>query len=475
MNLDQIAFVDIETTGSRAEYDKVLEIAIICIKDNQIETEFSTLINPQIPFSPFIEMITGIKPRDVKNAPSFEEVQDKVFNLLNDRLFVAHNVGFDYGFIKYEFKRLGLSFNVDRCCTVKLSRHFFPEYRSHNLDSLIQRFNFKCENRHRAYSDTSVLWQFYQHLWKTFPADKIETAIKIISKRPGLPAHIDKTLVDNLPENPGVYIFYGEEGIPLYVGKSKNIKDRILSHFANINDSAKERDIAQQLRDIEVLETAGELGALLLEAQLVKKLQPVYNKKLRYYEELVCIMVDKNKDGYSVPTVIKITENNVFNINEVLAVHKTKSQAKKHLENTAEHHHLCKVLLGIEKSTSGCFNFKIGKCSGACCGKESQLLYNARFSAAFSRTAIQNWPYKEAIMIDEIDIEKRAGERHIFSNWQYLGVVKYTEDTAHFEAVSEALFDYDRYIILKNYLKNSPKIKPVSLKDLEILQSGCIV
>ena len=474
MSLDQIAFVDIETTGSRAESDRIIEIAIICVKDNKFCKEFSTLVNPQMPFSPFIEMITGIKPSDVKDAPTFEDIHQEVYELLEDKLFIAHNVSFDYGFIKHEFKRLGLTFKSDRCCTVKLSRHFYPQHRRHNLDSLIERFDFDCENRHRAYSDTSVLWQFYQHLNKEYTPEKVAEAVQFVSKRPSLPPNIDTTIIEKLPEKPGVYIFYGDQQLPLYIGKSKNIRERVWGHFTLINESTKERDIAQQIKNIEFIETPGELGALLLESKLVKELQPIYNRRLRKCEELVYIIKTTDKYGYIIPQIETFDPDDSFDFSSILAVHKTKSQAKKHLESLQDEYQLCRVLLGIENSKTSCFNHKLGRCLGACLQKENATIYNSRFEEAFSRTQIPSWPYKNPVMISEQDIETKVGHNHIFHNWRYLGAVRVETDITSFDSNMPSSFDFDKYMILKNYLKHHSNIREISYQEIEKLQNHSI-
>jgi DNA polymerase-3 subunit epsilon len=469
MTFDHLAFVDIETTGGSTDRDRILEIAVICVDNDHVTKEFTTLVNPQMPFSPFIEMITGIKPSDVEGAPTFEDIQHEIYELLKDRIFIAHNVGFDYGFIKHEFKRLGLSFSSDRCCTVKLSRHLYPEYKKHNLDSLIERFEFSCENRHRAYSDTSVLWQFYQHIWKTFPEEHVLTALKEITGRPKLPPHIAEHQIAHLPEKPGVYIFYGEQKLPLYIGKSKNIKDRIFSHFGAIQESTREMEMYNQIREIEFIETPGELGALLLEASLIKDMSPIYNKRTRKYEELVGIF-QVEKDGYF-HTEIK-PFNNKFNKDEpVLAIYKTKAQAKKFLERIVDDNFLCRVMTGLEKSKTGCFNQKIGRCPGACIGEEDASIFNERFLAAFERTKLKDWPYAGAIMIEEVDVEKRRGERYIFKNWQHIGTIKWDEESSSFSGENSS-FDYDIYLILKSQLQEKPRLKEVSENELQSFQTN---
>jgi DNA polymerase-3 subunit epsilon len=464
MSLDRIAFVDIETTGGSADRDRILEIAIICVTNNKVEKEYTTLVNPQMPFSPFIEMITGIKPSDVEGAPTFEDIQNDVYELLKDRLFIAHNVGFDYGFIKQEFRRLGLSFSADRCCTVKLSRHLFPDYRKHNLDSLIERFNFDCESRHRAYSDTYVLWQFYQHLWKHFPPEVITKALDAITGRPALPPNIPEEQIKKLPEAPGVYIFYGEQKLPLYIGKSINIKDRVLSHFGAIQESTKEMEMYNQIRDIEFIETPGELGALLLETSMIKELSPIYNRRSRKYETLYAIY-KKEKNGYFQAFIKEYADEPLKKGESVLGIFKTKAQAKKFLERLVDDHFLCRVMLGLEKSNTGCFNSKLGTCPGACTGKEDVTVFNERFLHAFDNTKIQDWPFDGGVMVEEIDGLKKRGERYIFNNWRHVATLKWDEETHNLSKESYS-FDYDIYLILKKYFKNSHRAKLLSEKEL---------
>jgi DNA polymerase-3 subunit epsilon len=316
------------------------------------------------------------------------------------------------------------------------------------------------------------LWQFYQKLLEQFSPEEIFEAVHHVSKRPSVPPNIKKEMVESLPEKPGVYIFYGEESIPLYIGKSINIKERVFSHFANINESARELAISQQIRKIDYQETSGELGALLLESKLVKEMQPIYNRKLRRYEEVVYILKDENKKGYFVPIIKTVAAGEEVETDSILAIHKTKSQAKKQLQYLQEEYLLCNVLLGLEKSSSGCFDYKLGRCNGACLGKEKAKEYNERFEEAFEKTAIQPWPYEKPVLIHEVDFEKRAGENHVFHNWQYLGAIKYDQDNTAFSSNPASTFDYDMYMILKKYLRSHTRVKQISLAEIEKLRDG---
>ncbi len=166
-------------------------------------------------------------------------------------------------------------------CTVKLSRRLYPEHARHNLDSLIERHGLECRARHRAMGDAEAVWQFL----RVAPAERGEEVLAVaarqVAKQPTLPAHIDRAMVDAIPDAPGVYLFYGEGAAPLYVGKSIAMRTRVLQHFGDDVRSSKEMQLAREVRRIEWQRTAGELGALLREAALVKELLPVFNRQLR--------------------------------------------------------------------------------------------------------------------------------------------------------------------------------------------------
>ncbi len=285
----KIAFVDIETTGCSLARNRIIEIGVLRVENNKLIDTFQTLINPDTYLPPEIIDITGITPKDLENAPRFTSIKRDLTKILKDCAFAAHNVRFDYGFLKNELRRESISFRAKHFCTCKLSQKLYPQYRHHNLTSIIERFNFSCQNRHRAFDDAKILWEFYQKIQEEFPKEVLESAFKTILKRPSTPLRIDEKTLDDLPESPGVYVFYGDSKTPLYVGKSINIKERVLNHFINDVASPSEMKIARQVTSIQTLETVGELGALFKESELIKELQPLYNKKLRNKRGLIAI------------------------------------------------------------------------------------------------------------------------------------------------------------------------------------------
>ena len=200
--------------------------------------------------------------------PQFEGLLER----LEGCVFVAHNARFDYGFLKNEFKRCDKTFRAPVLCTVKLSRNLFPQHRRHNLDSIMNRHGLQCSARHRAMGDAKVLFDFMKILYDTLEPEQVDEVIKKLLKRPSLPTGISEEEIDLLPDSPGVYLFYDKRGTPIYIGKGKNIRSRVLSHFSGDYRAAKEMKISQNLASIDHIKTAGELGALLEEAKLIKKL-----------------------------------------------------------------------------------------------------------------------------------------------------------------------------------------------------------
>lgn len=458
-----LCFVDIETTGASFSYNRIIEIGVLRVDEGVVTETFNTLINPGCSIPPEIEVLTGINGAMVEQSPYFWEIKDSLFEILKDAVFVAHNVRFDYAFLKSEFKKVGVNFNSRQLCTVKLSRKLYPQYRHHNLDSVIERLGFECEKRHRAFEDANVLWQFYQHILKNFDHKTILESYKKVTKRPTLPVRLSEKDLDKLPESPGVYIFYGEKGMPLYVGKSINVKERVLSHFCADIASITEMKISQQIESIEVVPADGELGALLKEAALIKKLQPLYNKKSRYSRKLTLLTGSSNLSSskYSQVDLEDTQGIDIDKLDKVLAVFKNKRTAKQFLIKIVKEHNLCEKLLGLEKTKGACFGYRLGRCLGACIGKELPLKYNLRFQMAFSKTKVKQWPFKKPILITE---GERA-EGFIVDKWCFLGMVSNEDDLVIKEKLE---FNLESYKILSKFIFSQKSLKNIKEVDIPI-------
>lgn len=456
----KICFVDVETTGASFNYGRIIEIGVIRIEDGRIVQTFNSLINPHCSLPPEIELLTGISSAQLENSPSFYNIKNDLLAIFEDSVLAAHNARFDYAFLKTEFKRLEISFNAKLLCTVKLSRDLYPEYRHHNLDAIIERFNFSCQSRHRAFDDAKVLWDFYQLIQKKFPGDKLLESFKKVTKRPSLPTNISEKQLDALPERSGVYIFYGKDGMPLYVGKSINIRERVLSHFSSDTESQKEMSIVQQIESIETITTNSELGALLKESELIKSMQPLYNRALRYKKK---IWVLKKREAQTISSdyhQVDLIESGSIDPEEtesILAVFKNKRNAKEFLVNIVKDYQLCEKLLGLEKVNGGCFGYRLGRCKGGCLKKETPIKYNLRFEEAFFSSKIKRWPFAGPIIISDGVEEK---DHFMIDKWCFIGRVSDEQD---FENINfqEINFDMDTYKILKRHLLTGDNFKNI--------------
>lgn len=457
-----LCFVDIETNGLNHIRGRVIEVAAIRVEQGMVTKTLNTLVDPETELPQFITNLTGIAANDFKGAPAFRDVADELADILQGAVFVAHNVRFDYSFIKQEFARLGVPFLPKQLCTVKLSRALYPHERSHKLQDLINRHSFTFARRHRAYDDAAVLWQFIQHVRKQFPLEQVEAALSKQLRQPAIPKSLEPDLVKDLPEVPGVYVFEDGAGRPLYIGKSINIKKRVLQHFGRDHAESKEYKIAQSVKHISTHETPGELSALLLESRMVKELQPLYNRRLRKTEKLL-LAKQVNHNGY---IGVELEESNIIKPDEshrVLAVFTTRGKAKRSLNELLKTHSLCPKLLGLEKSKGACFHYQLKKCKGACIGKEDTTTYNTRLHIAFERQRIKSWPYKNAVLIhDKTDIERQHGI--IVDNWCVLGEIRQEPYCDPVVSQNQMTFDLDTYKILQSFISN--KLNNIDIKAM---------
>ena len=453
--MHQLAFVDLETTGATASLDRITEIGIILVDESGVQ-EWSSLVNPETRISGFSERLSGISNEMVANEPRFCDLANRVYKMLEGRILVAHNARFDYAFLKQSFMREGIDFSVKTLCTVKLSRRLYPGYPKHNLDTLIERHGLKVSGRHRALADAQLIHQFWEKIQATIPQETIQSALKALLGRPSTPMHIDLTMIDGLPEAPGVYLFYGENDLPLYVGKSVNIRQRVMSHFTADVTSAKEMSLSQQVRRIEHIRTGGEIGALLQEAALVKKLQPTHNRQLRRNNELCSIQLKEVSEGLKVH-VAYANELDFATTSNLYGLFKSKREALKALTEIAGEHNLCKAIIGLEKVKVGspCFGRQLKKCRGACIGDEARLAHDARLMAGLGKLKIRTWPFDGPAYI------KEGEEMLLIENWAYLGSARSEEDIWNLMNGRDACFNRDTYKIL---LATIGQLQPLRLK-----------
>ena len=441
-----LVFLDLETTGATASFDRITEIGLIEVERGRFVGEWSTLVNPETRIPPFIETLTGISNDMVALAPTFAEVACVLKARLDGKLLIAHNARFDYGFLKNEFQRLGVKYQSEVVCTVKLSRKLFPGHPRHNLDSLIERHGVTCNARHRALGDARVLWELTQKWHAELGGEALAAAATVQIKLPTLPPWLSELVLDEIPEMPGVYLFYGDNNMPLYVGKSVNLRARVLSHFSGDHRVSKDMRIVQQVKRLDWKETAGELGALLEEARLVKQLLPILNRQLRRNNDLCAFAWDAAAG--SAPQLKSAADIDFGDTSHVYGMFRSKRAALETLRNLAHAFELCLIATGIEKGKGPCFAHQIERCRGVCVGKEPRAQHDLRLMEALSGLKLQAWPFKGRIGVRE-ESSKRT-ELHVLDHWCYLGTVRSEHEVAALDA--RPAFDLDTYKILKRFL-----------------------
>ena len=469
-----IAFVDLETTGTTSTGDRITEIGIVRVTEGEFLDEWSTLVNPERSIPEDIRVLTGISNEMVRDAPTFAELRREVLERLEGHVLVAHNARFDYGFLKNEFRRLEMKFSADVLCTVRLSRRMYPEAVGHGLDSLITRHGLQeaftpgeatRTGRHSALGDARAIWRFVQMLYRERDAIEIEAAVKRLLKIPSLPPQLPPDVLDNLPEGPGVYRFYGVNDLPIYIGKSVNLRDRVRSHFSSDYRSANDVRISSEIQRIEVDETAGELGALLREARLVKELLPLHNHRLRRKMNTVFLRLP---DLHSPPQVVANKEIDWAARGDaaepLFGPFATKQQVKQMLENLAAEHGLCWRQLGWEKRGGPCFARQVKKCRGACIGEETPEQHNVRLATVLAPFRLADWPWQGRIAVRESHPDGAFEEVHVFERWSHLGTARSEDELAGLaEGRSEIDFDPDVYKILAAYVaKHRGSVRPLA-------------
>ncbi|MDH4189879.1 MAG: exonuclease domain-containing protein [Betaproteobacteria bacterium] len=462
-----LAIVDLETTGANAAYDRVTEIAVIEARltpgGGEVSAEWSTLVNPQTTIPPAIQALTGITNAMVAGAPSFAELAQALHERLAGRVLVAHNARFDYGFLKSEFERAGLRFEARSLCTVKLSRRLYPEHARHNLDSLMTRHDLSCRARHRALGDAEVVWQFLLRAAAEHGEEVFAAAAQQTVKHTTLPPHLARAEIDAIPDAPGVYIFRGEGGLPIYVGKSVKLRTRVLAHFADDIRSAKAMQLAREVRRIEWRRSAGEFGALLAEARLVKELAPAFNRRLRRAHSLCGFSLVTLDEAAGDPAkTLRLVGAGDFDagvLPRLRGVFRSERAALAALRELADEHRLCLQSLGFGEAGSrrgACFRHQLRQCAGLCAGAEGTETHHARVALALASLQSLAWPYRGPIGLREHDAEQDRGELHVIDQWRHLGTVRSEAELGellHDAAI--APFDLDQYQIIARQLRKT--------------------
>ena len=448
--------VDLETTGGSAAWHRIIEIGVVEVDRDGTRREWSTLVNPGARIPPSIVAFTGITDAMVATAPDFASVHGELLARLKGRLFVAHNARFDYGFIRAELGRLDIRWSAKSLCTVKLSRRLYPGEPRHNLDAVMARHAIDCSARHRALGDARVLAELIACWQAERDPAELNRAVELLLREVPLPAQLPPELADDLPEGAGVYRFYGEDGALLYVGKSRNLRNRVLDHFSASVRSSIDARLAQAVRRVAWTETAGELGAQLVEARAVKAEQPLHNRRLRASGVPWTIRLTGADGVASRAAIVEFDALSIEEQRETYGLYRDRRRAQRALEEIARAHQLCLRALGLEAGAGdpagggSCFAFQLKRCRGACVGRESPALHDTRVRLALAAQRLKPWPYRGRILVGERDWRGEE-DLHVLSGWKYLGTVREREAAEGLDA-DAASFDADVYRIQKRFL-----------------------
>ncbi len=381
------AILDIETTGGKYNEEGITEIAIYQYNGQEVTDQFISLVNPERPIQPFVEKLTGINSKMLRNAPRFFEVAKRIIEITENCLVVAHNTDFDYRILRTEFKRLGYNFERNSLCTVSLSQQLLPDMESYKLGKLVRSLGIPISDRHRAQGDALATVKLFELLLEKDSGKEIlKSQIKALHTHQVPSKYL--SIIEELPNATGVYYLHNTVGDVLYIGKSNNIQKRVRTHLTGTDRKSKK--IQKKLHKVNFETTGSELIALLKEQHEIKKNQPQINKDGRYRLYPMGIRIDQETAYH------QLILEQVRNSREYLVVFKNSRVAKHVLTQWIEDHQLCHKHSSLQDSEGACFAYKNDQCKGACLEEESTQSYNDRLHQLQDKN---NYPHDHFLMI----------------------------------------------------------------------------
>ncbi|MEM6261503.1 MAG: exonuclease domain-containing protein [Bacteroidota bacterium] len=447
------AIIDVETTGMNARRDRITEVAVQLLREGEPIEHFTSLVNPGVAIPANITRITGITTEMVAEAPPFYEVARRLVEITEGAIFVAHNVRFDYSFIQQEFKRLGYNFTRRQLCTVKLTKKIFPGLPSYSLRNLCREFEIVNEASHRAWGDVAATTELFQILLNENGHYSDQDLLKAALDATRMPRHLPKEVVDNLPGTCGVYYFHNQKGDLLYVGKSTNIRKRVLSHFSAAHKTRKGMKMLTHVYDISYVETGSELVALLLENEEIKRFLPPLNSAQRFTKLKYGIFSRENGAGY-----LQFEVRSLGKHSHPIATYPEKRHAQSALEHRLHEYRLCLKYCGLGQCGETCLFHQMYRCEGAGMGAETPEAYNERAEAAFQHL---KYGYKNFLVVGD---GREYGERSVvwvkdgvYQGYGYVDM-SYAHSTQDMlEAIELKPETPDVGRIIRGYIRKHPK------------------
>jgi DNA polymerase-3 subunit epsilon len=456
------AVVDIETTGGNAVYGKIIEIAIVVHDGNKVVETFSSLVNPGVSIPPFITSLTGITNQMVQDAPFFEEIAVRVHRLTENKVFVAHNVNFDYSFIKKEFALLNVDFDRKKLCTVRLSRKLVPGVKRYNLGSICAHLHIPNHDRHRALGDAEATATLLSHLLTCdLATETVKHSLKRNSKEMTLPPHIPRSMYDALPRQHGVYFFYDEQGKVMYVGKATDIKDRVGQHFSGSTHTKTRTLFASSIHDVSYQVTGNELISLLLENEAIKKHYPRYNRSNKSFHLNFGLYQYTDQIGFT-----RIVIGKAGKRDKPFVAFGTEAEATAHVLGKIYEYGLCLRLCGIIKSNTVCdYEERFGKSCPVCKGEMEVKEYNRQVEEAFSGMSAQNTFLIKTTGRNKEEEGFVMVEKGRFLGYGYISHENTIQDVRDLKEFIQPCYDtQDSQSIIKSFLKKSTLLSQQPIK-----------
>lgn len=389
--------VDIETTGGHPSANSIIEIAMVKHDGFKVLDRYETLIHPQREIPYFITSLTGIDDDMLVHAPKFKAVAAEIAAFLGNSVFVAHNVNFDYSFVKHQLNACGIPYEAAKLCTVRLARKLLPGYPSYSLGKICRQLGIHNEAAHRAMGDANATVKLFEKIIEADDDDFIIKSLKRNSKEQLLPPHLPKSEFEKLPKATGIYYFRNQKQKVIYVGKAKNIYKRVLSHFSGTKSTKQRQDFLRHVHSVDFELCGTELIALIKEAHEIKMLYPEYNRALKRFSGKFSLVAFADQNEYERLSIVKYSKNqqSYMDFSSI-------SEGVNKLNSLVTEFNLCPKLCFIQRNTEKCIN---PDCKGACEKKEKPKSYNKRVSKAIEALEEELGSF---VIIDE---GRSAGEK----------------------------------------------------------------
>ncbi|WP_282032489.1 exonuclease domain-containing protein [Winogradskyella eximia] len=451
------AILDIETTGGKYNEEGITEIAIYQFDGHKVTDQFISLVNPERDIQPFVVNLTGINSNMLKNAPKFYEVAKRIVEITEDCIIVAHNSSFDYRILKTEFKRLGFPFKRKTLCTVELSKQLIPDMASYSLGKLTRALGIPMSDRHRANGDAMATVKLFKMLLsKDLDKVIVKDAIKVEQKSKMAPNL--NSIIEEMPSDTGVYYIHNSEGDIIYIGKSNNIRKRIIQHFTGTNSKSKK--IQRLVNTVTYEKTGSELAALLKESAEIKKNKPIFNRALRrtIFTHALYSSIDDN--GYINLSIDKSNREET-----PITTFSTRASGKHFLFKAVEEYNLCQKLTGLYQTKTSCFKFDVKECQGACINEEPIDLYNKKVTSLIEKYTYNS---KNILIIDKgRAIEEKSVfliENGIFKGMGFFDLNHQINNKKILSSLITPMDnDRDTQHIIQSYMRRNKRLKIIEL------------